>query len=292
MADVVEVLGRRGGSATFADLRTLVSARAIRYGLATGQIRRVAKGVYSLPQAPPALTAARSHGGVVSHLSAAEHWGLGVISRPVLPHVTLEPGRVRRRTGLPCTLHWASVQALDDVTTPLRTVLDCLRTSPAHAEALAVVDSALRAGCIDQDELLDAAAKLRGPHRRRILHVAELADGRSESVLESGLRALLIEGGIEGFVPQVVVQDNHFSARLDLAHPNLRVGLEAEGFEHHGTRRALVKDCRRQVNLAIRGWTILRFSWEDVMFDGEWVVSAVEQATGLPPLTKRVLRAA
>ncbi|MEV4264984.1 type IV toxin-antitoxin system AbiEi family antitoxin domain-containing protein [Kribbella sp. NPDC049584] len=199
MADVVDVLGRRGGSATFADLRALVSARSIRNALDSGQIRRVAKGVYALPDAPPALIAARSHGGVVSHLSAAQHWGLGVVNRPVLPHVTLEPARVRRRTGLPCILHWASVPALDDVTTPLRTVLDCLRTLPM-GEALAVADSALRSGCVEQDELLDAAAKLRGPHRKRILRAAALADGRSESVLESALRALLIERRIEGFV--------------------------------------------------------------------------------------------
>lgn len=53
MADLAEVLGKRGGSATFADLRTLVSARAIRTGLATGQIRRVAKGVYSLRRRHP-----------------------------------------------------------------------------------------------------------------------------------------------------------------------------------------------------------------------------------------------
>jgi very-short-patch-repair endonuclease len=291
MADVAEVLGRRGGSATFADLRTLVSARAIRNGLAAGRIRRVAKGVYALPEAPPALTAARSHGGVVSHLSAAQHWGLGVLNPPALPHVTLDPGRVRRRTGLPCILHWAAVTALDDVTTPIRTVLDCIRTLTL-AEALAVADSALRMGCVEQDELLSAATKLRGPHRRRILRIAALADGRSESVLESALRALLVKRGIEGFVPQVVVQDSLFSARLDLANPALRIGLEAEGFEHHGTRRALVKDCRRQVNLTIRGWSILRFSWEDVMFDEEWVVGALERATGLPPLTKRALRAA
>jgi very-short-patch-repair endonuclease len=291
MADVVDVLGRRGGSATFADLRALVSARSIRNALDSGQIRRVAKGVYALPDAPPALTAARSHGGVVSHLSAAQHWGLGVVNRPVLPHVTLEPARVRRRTGLPCILHWASVPALDDVTTPLRTVLDCLRTLPM-GEALAVADSALRSGCVEQDELLDAAAKLRGPHRKRILRTAALTDGRSESVLESALRALLIERRIEGFVPQVVVQDGQFSARLDLANPACRLGLEAEGFEHHGTRRALVKDCRRHVNLAIRGWTILRFTWEDVMFDGDWVVDAVERAGGRQPLSMHALRAA
>ncbi|MEV4264985.1 DUF559 domain-containing protein [Kribbella sp. NPDC049584] len=79
---------------------------------------------------------------------------------------------------------------------------------------------------------------------------------------------------------------------MDLANPACRLGLEAEGFEHHGTRRALVKDCRRHVNLAIRGWTILRFTWEDVMFDGDWVVDAVERAGGRQPLTMHALRAA
>ncbi|MDX6250808.1 MAG: hypothetical protein QOF10_4168 [Kribbellaceae bacterium] len=70
-----------------------------------------------------------------------------------------------------------------------------------------------------------------------------------------------------------------------------RIGLEAEGFEHHGTRQALIKDCRRHVNLSIRGWTVLRFSWEDIMYDPDWV-AAVREATGLPTLTKRLLRAA
>jgi hypothetical protein len=99
-------------------------------------------------------------------------------------------------------MHWANVPVLEDVTTPLQTVIDCLRTLPLR-EALAVADSALHAGHINHDELLDAVAKLRGAHRRRIQHVAELADGRAESVLESALRALLIESGIDGFVPQV-----------------------------------------------------------------------------------------
>ncbi|MFI7059557.1 DUF559 domain-containing protein [Kribbella sp. NPDC050124] len=291
MADVVEVLGRRGGAAAFAELRSVVSARAIRNALTAGEIRRVAKGVYALPAAPSALVAARSQGGVVSHLSAAQHWGLGVITPPRLPHVTLPPGRVRRRTGLPCVLHWANVPVLGDVTTPLQTLLDCFRTLPL-ADALAVADSALHTGLVQPDELFDAAARLRGPHRRRIRQAAALADGRSESVLESALRTLLIEHGLGGFVPQWKVADADFSARIDLANPQLRVGLEAEGFEHHGTRRALVKDCRRNVNLVIRGWTILRFSWEDVMYDGTWVVDAVARATGRPPLTNALRRAA
>ncbi|HWD82455.1 MAG TPA: type IV toxin-antitoxin system AbiEi family antitoxin domain-containing protein [Kribbella sp.] len=291
MADVVEAISRRGGSSTFAELRTLASARAIRNALEAGEIRRVAKGVYALPEAPPALTAARSHGGVVSHLSAAQHWGMDLIQVPIQPHVTLPPGRLRRRAGLPCILHWADVPVLDDVTTPLRTVLDCLRILP-FTEALALADSALRKGRVERDDLLDAAEGLRGPHRRRVQRVAGLADGRAESVLESALRALLIERGFEGFVPQLRVHDAEFSARLDLGNPRLRLGLEAEGFAYHGSRQSLIKDCRRHVNLAIRGWQVLRFSWEDIMYDPDWVVAAIERAAGLPPLSKHLLRAA
>jgi very-short-patch-repair endonuclease len=291
VGDVVDVLGRRGGSATFGDLRAVISARDIRKALADGQIHRVAKGVYALPKAPSALTAARSHGGVVSHLSAAEHWGMQMIVPPTLPHITLPPKKVRRRTGQPCVLHWAEVPVEGDVTTPIRTVLDCLRILPL-AEALAIADSALHQRIVDHDDLLAAAAKLRGPHRRRLQRVVSLADGRSESVLESALRAILIEAGIEGFVPQIAVRDSEFSALVDLGHPTLRIALEAEGFEHHGTRQALVRDCRRHVALSVRGWTLLRFSWEDIMYDSESVAQAIRRMIGLPTLTNQALQAA
>ncbi|GAB2557344.1 hypothetical protein GCM10027269_08660 [Kribbella endophytica] len=269
------------------ELRAVVTAHAIRTALAASAIRRVAKGVYALPEAPPALTAARSQGGVVSHLSAAQHWRMSIIAVPPLPHVTLPPRRARRRTGLPCILHWAEVRAIDDVTTPVRTVLDCARALPLN-EALAVADSALHLGLVDHDELVDVASRLAGPYRRRIRRVVGLADRRSESVLESALRAILIEAGIEGFEPQVPVRDTEFSARLDLGHRQRKIGIEAEGFEHHGTRAALVKDCRRQVNLTLRGWMVLRFSWEDIMYDPEWVAEAVREALRHPPLINRL----
>ncbi|WP_020392723.1 type IV toxin-antitoxin system AbiEi family antitoxin domain-containing protein [Kribbella catacumbae] len=291
MPEVTEVLARRQGTATFAELRAVVSGRSIRNALLAGQIRRSAKGVYTLPDAPVALATARSHGGVVSHLSAAQHWGMKVITEPLIPHVTLPPGRARRATEDKCVLHWADAPALNDVTTPIRTVLDCIRAFPL-AEALAVADSALHQGIVDPDDLFAAAAQLRGPHRRRIQEVAALADARSESVLESALRAILIQAGIDGFEPQVAVRDNTFSARLDLGNRSTKLGLEADGFEHHGTRQQLVKDCRRGVNLAIRGWTVLRFSWEDIMYDQDWVAASVAELTGSPPHTKSHLRAA
>src|SRR5689334_12617614 len=118
---------------------------------AAGHVRRVANGVYALPPAPPALVAARSQGGLVSYLSAAQHWGFGVIEPPSRPHVTIPLNRARRRAGLDCHLHWGDVTALDDVTTPVRTVRDCGRILPLR-DGLAIPDSALRMG-VDRDEL-------------------------------------------------------------------------------------------------------------------------------------------
>jgi very-short-patch-repair endonuclease len=40
---------------------------------------------------------------------------------------------------------------------------------------------------------------------------------------------------------------------------------EADSFTWHGSRGALRRDCRRYNALAVRGWTVLRFPWEDVM---------------------------
>ncbi|MBP2357564.1 hypothetical protein JOF29_008674 [Kribbella aluminosa] len=150
MADVVDVLQRAGGSATYRQLRAYVHGRDLRLALVEGRIKRVARGMYALPLDVSALTVARAHGGVLSHESAAEHHGLDVVTAPLKPHVTVRRTQRRRATKLACTLHWADVPDLDGATTPVRTVLDCARTLP-FCEALAVVDSALRTGLVTRD---------------------------------------------------------------------------------------------------------------------------------------------
>ncbi len=82
MPEVVDVLLRREGVATFGQLRAIVSGHAIRAALAGGSIRRIAKRVYALPTAPDPIAAARAQGGLVSHLSAAVLHGLDVLESP------------------------------------------------------------------------------------------------------------------------------------------------------------------------------------------------------------------
>jgi very-short-patch-repair endonuclease len=280
---ILEILQRCGGTATFAELRGSVSGRAIRGALADGAIRRIAKGVYAMPPAADPFAAARAQGGVVSHVSAAVLHGFSVLELPAKPHITVPRGQHRRLSSVDCELHWADGVPSDGrVTGKLRTVLDCARTLPFDA-ALAIADSALRLGAVDRSQLLIGAAELSGPGCLRARRVAAAADGRAESPLESVLRSILIEADIDGFEPQVVVRDDGFSARIDLGHPGLLIALEADSFAHHGTRKALTRDCRRHVNLTIRGWRLLRFSWEDVMFDREWVVDVIRQAVAGSP---------
>ncbi len=285
MADVVDILQRSGGSASFADLSGRVSARSIRAALAAGRITRVAKGVYTLPIEAADLTVAQANGGVLSRESAALHHGFAVVTRPLVPQVTVNRTQRRRKTELDCTMHWTEQwpATTDDetageekpqetrrVTSPRRTVLDCARYLP-FGEALAIGDSALRSGKVQADLLAKDAHALRGPGRRRAMRVVASLDARAESALESMLRARVVEAGLTGFVPQHQIRVPGFSARVDLANPFLRIVLEADSFAFHGTRAALRRDCRRYVNLARLGWVLLRYSWEDVILDDAWV---------------------
>lgn len=78
------------------------------------------------------------------------------------------------------------------------------------------------------------------------------------------------------------------SARLVAEHAS---GLEAESFEHHGNRKGFRKDVRRYTHLVVFGWTVLRFTWEEVMLQPEvvrwalrsWLAARAGRAVAPPP---------
>ena len=76
--------------------------------------------------------------------------------------------------------------------------------------------------------------------------------------------------------PQVQVTASGLFAMVDLADEGRRLVVEAESFEFHATRRGFRKDVRRYSELVVFGWTVLRFTWEDVMFQPGYVRWALE----------------
>ncbi|MEI8408513.1 MULTISPECIES: DUF559 domain-containing protein [unclassified Kribbella] len=287
MASVVEVLVRHGGWATSAELVRATSRRALAAALRNGDVERLTRGIYGMPGLAVELAAAIAYDGVISHTSAAAGWQLPLLVAPPKPHITLPMNR-NARSGPPAVLHWGTTAPADRSrrrTSLLRTVLDCARILP-FGEALAVADAALSRGRLAHEELQAAAIAMRGPGRPNAVQVAAAANGHSESFLESMLRSLLVSAGIDGFEPQVLVDLGGLRVRVDLGHRLARVALEAEGYEFHGSAGDFAADCRRYDDLVADGWLVLRFTYQQVLGDPDWVVatvrSAVAQRNGVP----------
>jgi very-short-patch-repair endonuclease len=69
---------------------------------------------------------------------------------------------------------------------------------------------------------------------------------------------------------------------VDLGDREHRVALEADSFEFHGTRDALKRDAERYGELAVEGWTVVRFSYEHVMSRQDYVLTQVRAAVRRP----------
>jgi very-short-patch-repair endonuclease len=159
-------------------------------------------------------------------------------------------------------------------------VVDCARALPFD-QALAIADSALRHRSVTREQLQAAATSgMRGRGSPAVVHVLLAADGRADNPFESTLRAISLDVPGLQLVPQVEIhRKGHRKVRPDLVDELLRIVAEADSFEHHGSRNALTIDCARYDNLVADGWTVLRFAWEQVMYEPDWVRAALMAVT-------------
>ncbi|TIC84480.1 DUF559 domain-containing protein [Nocardioides sp. GY 10127] len=280
---VTEELERLGGVAPWARLVALVGRAEAERARDAGDVVRVARGRYALPGAGAARVEAMRLTGAASHLSAALLHGWEVHRPQPTPVVTVERHRSLRGLDRRGTqVRWAPLsprELADGLTSPERTLLDCLRTLPFD-EALCVADSALRAG-LAPERLTAGAAAARGPGSAAARRVAAAADARAANPFESTLRALVLDVPGLTVVPQVPICAPRWLGRPDLVDARLRMVLEADSFAFHGDRAALARDARRYNDLVVHGWLVLRFSWEEVMLHPARVTDVVRRAVEL-----------
>jgi very-short-patch-repair endonuclease len=276
--DVAEVLRELGGVATRATLLRATDRRAVDHALATGAVVALARGRYALPEVDASVAAAHALSGVLCLTSAALHHGWAVKTVPEQPHIAVPRNRkvaLDRRHGV--RLHFLNLPAediVDDVATDkVTTLVQCFRQLPFD-EALAIADSALRAG--DEAAVRRAAAVARGPGSPRVREVASLARPEAANPFESALRAIAKDVRGLRVEPQVLITSTDPWCRPDLVDRELRVVIEADSFEWHGGRAALARDARRYNLLVADGWLVLRFAWEDVMYDPGYVRAVLE----------------
>ncbi|GAB3019748.1 hypothetical protein GCM10011376_28810 [Nocardioides flavus (ex Wang et al. 2016)] len=248
--DPVVALERLGGHASARQLLRLTTRRRLRKAVERGRLLQPARGRYMVPTAAEARIAGARLTAVVCLRSAAALHGWELKVQPTSPELMVRRGRkltAEQRDGV--VVRWANLaadQVRDGVTTPLRTVLDCARALPFD-EALAIADSALRSGLVTREDL--DGIDVRGAGAAAVRRVLVHADARAANPFESVLRALCIEAG-----------------------------LAVEPQAHR-------RDCARYNLLVVRGWRVLRFTWEQVMHDQayvRWVLAEVVRPVGRP----------
>jgi very-short-patch-repair endonuclease len=61
--------------------------------------------------------------------------------------------------------------------------------------------------------------------------------------------------------------------RLDFAYPEVKVGIEVDGYEKRTSMESLTHDARKTTALMKAGWTVPHFTWPDVKHDPQKVVN-------------------
>lgn len=108
---------------------------------------------------------------------------------------------------------------------------------------------------------------LRGGGRLRAV-LLQLQGDRTDSTLERRVRKLLCDGGVPPHPGIFAVEhQGRVIARVDIAYPARRVGVEVDGFSFHATPAQLRSDHARANKLAVAGWTLLRVGHEQLQRD-------------------------
>ncbi len=269
-----------------------VSSSALDRAVAAGRLERVHQGAYRYPGAPRTweqclLAAVLGAGGdaVASHRSAAQLWGIGPHAEVV--ELSVRRGRLPRTAGavvhrsLDLEPRWTTQHRGIPVTNPLRTLRDLGAVAPAWVvqDALerAVVARLVTVAAVEQ-----ARAELAGRGRSgagvlgRILDDQALGARPPDSVLEARLASILRRARVpEPVFQHEVRHGRRFVGRVDFAYADLQLAIEVDGLDAHGSATALQRDLARQNALVEAGWTVLRFTWHDVIRRPDTVVEAV-----------------
>ncbi len=98
------------------------------------------------------------------------------------------------------------------------------------------------------------------------LDARALRDRPADSVLESEVAKLFRRNRLPAAAYQYPVHlEGRFIARVDFAYPASRLAVEFDGHDSHRTPAQLQRDLTRQNLLVAAGWTVLRFTWADVV---------------------------
>ena len=165
---------------------------------------------------------------------------------------------------------------------PARLITDLAPTSPVSDLRGLAID-ARQKGLLDDEHLWRLwerfGASLRhtrlGPVAKEMLS----RDEQSDSGFERWVRGAFRKAALPPPHPEPypVCVDGRVVARIDVAWPRWKVGVECDGYRYHSERRQLDRDTERQNRLVALGWTIIRVTWSQMRDDPAAVTRLVHR---------------
>jgi very-short-patch-repair endonuclease len=212
--------------------------------------------------------------------SAARWWSIDV---PWPQPFILVPATSRREPdGI--TVRRGAVADADTVlrdgvllTSRPRTIVDCLCVV-SHRTGVDLLDRALQKRWLTFDDLVMRTQRLVGrPGAARLVRHIRVARPGTRSEAERTMASLLREAGMTGWRANVALDG---VGVLDFAFVAQRVAIEIDGRAWHSAGDRFQADRSRQNRLVLLGWTVLRFTWEDLVERPDEVIRQVRIALG------------
>lgn len=282
--DIDELSVRRDGVFTAEEAAACgLSASTIQRRVASGAWKVVARGVYlAAGHARSARAQARiavlsvHRRAVLGGVAAA--WWLGLHAQVPRKHLvfTSTHGRHRRSSATAVTRYRLLRENDIVIHEGLRTTGPDLTVLDAALElGMSVIDSALLSGRVTPESL--AAAHARYPRRHgatRVTAYLRLIGDGARSEAERRTVTLFRSAGISGWIANLPA----CGYLIDFGFPDQMVAVEIDGLAYHRDAITFQRDRTKRNALVGAGWTVLNFTWADLIDRPDAVAAEVADA--------------
>lgn len=260
---------------------------AIEVRLRAGRLHRLHAGVYAVGHRLVsregrwmAAVLAGGKGAVLSHRSAATLWGIQRVAREAVeittPRASRSRGALQRHCG-DLRSDEMAIRRRIPVTTASRTLLDLAAVVPPDALELALREAEVR--CLplrpSLDELLARHPRRRGVGSLRacLRRLGRLPPGRRRSRIEDRFLAFVARFDLPRPAVNVLLELETRVIEADCLWREPRLIVELDGHESHGTRAAFESDRKRDRDLRVAGWSVVRVTWRQLEDEPEVLAS-------------------
>jgi very-short-patch-repair endonuclease len=210
--------------------------------------------------------------------AAAWWWGLTAAPPTIVTVIVTPPIRRSDRRGITVVRGTLDPRDADfhnwlRVTTVARTCLDLARLGEEDR-----LETALRQRTVDPPRLTQSLERSRGRRGQVLarLAVSEVSAnpwGFSERVLHRHL----VDAGVQGWTANPPVRLRSGVRHPDVAVEDLKLAIEMDGREFHGGAAAFETDRARHNEFVEAGWTVLHFTWKQLINSPENVIATIRR---------------